>query len=302
MLDLRWKYEIAAAVALIMCGILTAPPQKTNADRRPILTRANVENQSSPRRPPPVMEIVVGERKSESVRKSSTGTAFALDSKGNWMTARHVVQDCKHIFLVIPPPAGSTSNYQLRTKDGAQLPATLAEVIALDQQADLALLHTRQGQNEALSLANPENYTDINQQSGFGIGFPGGKPGEVAVRLMGHAVSLLRLGGESLRQPSLVWSISRLNSVTNDLPGISGGPLVNEQGEIVGVNSAGNARRGRLITAAPTALKNLLYDHPLGQARQMYHPAQPLGEDNFFSAADNLRRNNTIAQAVCFYQ
>lgn len=248
-------------------------------------------------------EIIIGD-KSDPNKKAGTGTAFVLDNKGTWLTARHVIEGCKHVFVVLPPPKNRKSRYQLSDAEGNKLDVVRAEVTAVDPEADIAIINTQETRHETLKLADEEAYTDVKKQAGFGIGFPGGKPGEAAAQLIGKAISVLRLGGETVKQSSLVWSILQLNSVTGDLPGMSGGPLLNEWGEIAGVTSAGKAhkRRGRIITVAPSVLKQLLRNHVSVISRTAYRPGSAIDYDNFSNVADYLRNNHTVAQVVCFYR
>lgn len=303
MFVLHRQYHLTIALTLFLLGSGAAlhgtEAAETGAiERRPSVM--SITSRLAARRPPPMAEITITGKADTDRSKSSTGTAFALDSAGNWLTARHVVDNCSRIFMAIPPSHGARTRYHIRAEKGPEIPVVATNLVALDHKADLALLRTRETRQESLTLAKPGEYETLNGQMGFGIGFPGGKPGEVAAQLMGHAVSILRMGEDTMRQPSLVWNIKRQNTMYNILNGISGGPFVNPYGEIIGVNSAGNSRRGRIITVAPVALDKLLANYASGLTRRIYRAEPPLDEKNYNAAANRLRDRFTVAQVICF--
>lgn len=108
--------------------------------------------------------------------QNGVGTAFAVNEKGDWLTARHVVEGCTKVTLEVAP--------------GNFVPVAR---ISVDDGHDLALLSTgRSPFPVSLSLETPLRVGT----EGFAVGFPQGKPGELATRL----VSRSRLVTRGLRE------------------------------------------------------------------------------------------------------
>ncbi len=86
------------------------------------------------------------------------------------------------------------------------------------------------------------------------MGYPGGVPAIVVSELIGEAT--VRRGNRG--EPTLAWAeIQRIPEFSGMLSGISGGPTLDMDGRVVGVNSAGSERRGRVLTTRPDVLLTL---------------------------------------------
>jgi serine protease Do len=121
----------------------------------------------------------------DEVQPGSTGTAFAI-GPGVWLTARHVVRGC--------PLVGLTDNPgRLRVR---------ADVVHMAKLADVAVLRT-DGGPEPLSLDLNEGDLPVGA-TGFHIGYPQGRPGEVVSRLIGRE-RLLTEGAWRGRENTLAW-------------------------------------------------------------------------------------------------
>ncbi|MGI9333174.1 MAG: S1 family peptidase, partial [Gammaproteobacteria bacterium] len=163
-----------------------------------------------------------------------TGTAFAIDDAGHWLTARHVVGSCSQVGLL----------------KGSRQAIPVHRVFS-HPNADVSLIATRL-QAPALALS-PESL--LQYQDGFHHGYPGGKPGDVHARLLG------RVWVRSSRtvEPGVVWAeVSRHASTAASLGGLSGGPVLTPAGTVAGVTIAASPRRGRVITAAPRSLTHVI--------------------------------------------
>jgi S1-C subfamily serine protease len=141
---------------------------------------------------------------------ASTGTAFAINTDGFFLTNAHVVAGCADVVL---RGIGDSSQK--------------ASVWAQDPQNDLALLKTSQLTVPVLDFA------DSNQlrlgQSVVVIGYP--LAGDLAsgIKVTTGAVSSLAGPGDD----------TRLVQVTAPIqPGNSGGPLLNDYGNVIGVVQA----------------------------------------------------------------
>ena len=210
-----------------------------------------------------------------SPQQPSTGTAFAIGG-GWWLTARHVADGCDTIGLVQGPRKGI----------GAQQ-------IVLHPNADVALLSVQ---------IDPEPFAFFNEdlqkgQDGFAIGYPQGSPGGVYAQLMGlarmkqrgqyHTDELVHTWAERKRAPDSLPSLG----------GLSGGPMFNDRGQVIGILVASTNRRGRVYTSDLTSIRWLL-EHA-SVFPNPYAPLFPLAADNFVGQGDTLRENFRITQVFC---
>lgn len=207
---------------------------------------------------------------------SGVGTAFSVDRKGTWLTARHVVDSCDQVGLRM-----EGSKY-VRT-NGAKI----------SQNSDTALIETQWSRPP---LARDFNSNRRKGERGFFIGFPQGKPGEVAGKLLGRHRMIVR-GRYRSNENVLAWAeIGRTRNLKGSLGGLSGGPAFDEDGEVIGLVSAESPRRGRIYTVAPHSLSDIL--KPLNK------PA--IGENismgNYGRQADGYRRTRRIAQVICLVE
>jgi S1-C subfamily serine protease len=211
---------------------------------------------------------------------TARGTSFPLGN-GLWLTARHVAnEDCAQIILIV---------------DGANVPA---QIKFLDPNADLAVLQTRPIDTPALPIDAGEPKED---DSGYAFGFPKGILGGTETQLMGRA--RMRLGGRlSGTAPVLTWTeLSRYPDSLDSLSGISGGPMFNAAGNVVGIIVAASVRRGRNYTVAPEILHEIQRELGLSKTLPNEAPASdvltpPVSLDN---AATALSKDARIALTYC---
>jgi serine protease Do len=208
---------------------------------------------------------------------SGIGTAFAIDKRGWWLTARHVVDDCKEVGVVVGPRR-----------------AIRAKEVRTARFADLALIRTDQAPG-AIRFDLAEEKFRIGQ-SAFHVGYPQGRPGEAASRLIGRE-RLIARGRYNLEEPVLAWAeLGRTEGMGGSLAGMSGGPVLDAQGEVIGVTVAESARRGRIYTATPTSILQLF---DLNNVDPKGEPVGNLDIRNYDDAADKLRFDLSVAQIVC---
>lgn len=205
------------------------------------------------------------------------GTAFALARNGMWMTARHVVEDCRDLALQI---GNSTI-----------VPVVKYET---DHDADLALLYTDGGPEPVVLGLDRELKVG---QFGFHIGYPQGRPGEVTSRLLARS-TLSTYGRYSNSEPVLAWAESgRTRNLNGSLGGISGGPVFNTAGQALGVTIAESPRRGRIYTTAPQTTQSFIdmeADVPTDGDQ-----TRGLTARNYGAEGDSLRRNLTVVKVIC---
>lgn len=205
--------------------------------------------------------------------KSGIGTAFAVDRDGTWLTARHVVDGCDQVGLRVG------NNKYVRT-EGTQVSST----------TDTALISSDW---QRPPLARDFDTRRAVGERGFFIGFPQGKPGEVAGKLLGRHRMLVR-GRYKSSEAVLAWAeTGRTLGLKGSLGGLSGGPVFDSDGEVIGIVAAESPRRGRIYTVAPATLSNLLTPlsrEPDGDAISM---------ENYGREADKYRRTRRVTQVIC---
>ena len=208
---------------------------------------------------------------------SGMGTAFAISPDGWWLTARHVVDGCDAVDLVV------SRGQAVRVDD-----------VKRAEFADIALLRTESAP-AAMSLDTSERRFQIGQRA-FHVGFPQGQPGEAYSRLIGRETLIAR-GRYDLEEPVLVWAeLGRTSGLRGSLAGISGGPALAANGQVIGITVAESARRGRIYTAAPSSILRLLN---VEQVAATGAPGERMTPDNYGQESDDLRRNLAVAQVVC---
>lgn len=205
----------------------------------------------------------------------SAGTAFAISADGRWLTARHVVEGCRQPAIVV---GGGRA---------------IQAAVRLAPRADVALLIT-EGGPLALPLA-VQVPLRVGQRA-FHPGYPQGKVGEVATRLLGRET--LKVHGRGQRdEPVLAWAeVGRTGGLKGTLSGLSGAPALDRQGRVVGVTIAEAPRRGRIYTTAPDTLAPAVRGLVGADERVL---GEPVTVENYGRVSDGLRRDLRVAQVVC---
>jgi S1-C subfamily serine protease len=208
---------------------------------------------------------------------SGLGSAFAISEDGWWLTARHVVDACQRVGLIV--------------SRGAATPVSDVKVALF---ADLALLKTDRAP-AALAIDTSERRFQVGQRA-YHVGFPQGRPGEAYSRLIGRETLVAR-GRYEIEEPVLAWAeLGRTSGLGGSLAGISGGPAIAANGQVIGVTVAESARRGRIYTAAPSSIMRLLR---VEQVEAEGRPAPRMSPEEYGQRADDLRRSLAVAQVVC---
>jgi len=208
---------------------------------------------------------------------SGLGSAFAISSDGWWVTARHVVDACEDVGLMVG------SGQAVRVDD-----------VKVALFADLALIKT-EGAPVALALDTSERDFQVGQRA-YHVGFPQGRPGEAYSRLIGRE-RLIATGRYELQEPVLAWAeLGRTGGMRGSLAGISGGPALAANGQVIGVTVAESSRRGRIYTAAPSSILRLLR---VENVEAQGTPAPRMSPESYGPQSDNLRRSLAVAQVVC---
>ncbi|MCJ9429845.1 S1 family peptidase [Kordiimonas marina] len=205
--------------------------------------------------------------------RNSVGTAFAIGDGATYITARHVADGCRALYLLTGP--------QKRTK------VSLAEI---DHKRDFAILRAGLPHKGTLVLSDkaPKRGDD-----GFMMGFPQAKPADVRATVLGFTEMRSR-GRYSAREPVIAWvERERRPFFEGALSGISGGPVLNADGDVIGTVVAGAPRRGRAYSTHPH-----VFDETNLMGRGGGHQV-PLTPANFDTVGRAYREDGTVVQVYC---
>ncbi len=203
--------------------------------------------------------------------RSGIGTAFSIKGDGQWLTARHVVDSCQEVGLKL---------------DHRKILRVNSEV---SKHSDTAVLRT----DWARQPLTPD-FTSKRRigEYGYFFGFPQSRPGEVVAALLGRGRLKVR-GRYNTDEPILAWTeVGRTQGLRGSLAGLSGGPVLDADGEVMGVVAAESPRRGRVYSVAPRNLIDLV-------PKRSSHIATPIALDTYGLQADRYRRERRITQVIC---
>lgn len=227
---------------------------------------------------------MIGGRKSDP--KRTVGSAFAIAPNGLWLTARHVVEGCLDVIVQAGLHKGKPVNLSNNK-------------VTLHPTADVAIIASARTDYDRQSFP----LVDQGNLAGeaFHIGFPRGKPGAAHSSLLGQKYVRHQGRRESGEQIAVWAEISRLPNVSGGLGGISGGVVVDRTGAVIGTNSAGNVRRGRIMTSQPKTLWQTVRqsgrdaEHAKGQ-----RPAiAELTAQNYPSYAKAAIQDRRVVRVIC---
>jgi serine protease Do len=214
-------------------------------------------------------------------RQRAIGSGFVIDPSGYIMTNAHVVNGAQRVQVVLPP---AIEELPLRAALSTRTTVVSARIIGVARDIDLALIKVDAEKLPALGLAD---YRKLGQgELVFAFGSPEGLRNTVTMGVV-SAVA---------RQIDVDSPLIYIQTDTAINPGNSGGPLVNANGEVVGVNtfilsqSGGNEGLGfaipsRVVNVAFQQLRKYGHLHraEIGIGIQTITPA--------LAAALNLPRN-----------
>jgi serine protease Do len=155
-------------------------------------------------------------------RQRSVGSGAIIDADGYIVTNAHVVAGAQQVRVVLHSIPSDAGPLQSLVSQGATLPA---QVVGVADDIDLALLKVDAKDLPALAFAD---YDQIRQgELVFAFGSPEGLRNSVTMGVVSSAARQLDPDSPSV----YVQTDAPIN------PGNSGGPLVNVNGELVGLNT-----------------------------------------------------------------
>jgi S1-C subfamily serine protease len=155
-----------------------------------------------------------------------TGSGFILSEDGELLTNAHVVAD--------------TDTVQVTLKDGRSLEG---KVVGVDPVTDVAVVKIKANHLPTVKLGNSQNL--IPGQWAIAIGNPLGLDNTVTIGIISATDRTSTQVGVPDKRVSFIQTDAAIN------PGNSGGPLLNAQGEVIGVNTAIRADAQGLGFAIP---------------------------------------------------
>ena len=159
----------------------------------------------------------------ESENASALGSGFVYDNKGRIITNNHVVGDAKIVDITLVDGNRYTAN-----------------VIGTDIFSDIAVIEIVENLTELSSSSPPplkpliignSSELEVGEQV-IAIGNPFGLAGTMTTGIISNAERLLPIGGLGFSIPNAIQTDALIN------PGNSGGPLLNMNGQVIGMNTA----------------------------------------------------------------
>jgi S1-C subfamily serine protease len=200
----------------------------------------------------PNIEIIINGNPLES-QSTRLGSGFVFDNQGHIITNYHVVGNAKSIDVTFVD--GNSYN---------------AKVIGTDPFSDIAVIQITDDFSSEnvvpLVIANSSSL-EVGQQV-VAIGNPFGLSDTMTTGIISQMGRLLPNPGTNFSTPNTIQTDAAIN------PGNSGGPLLNMQGQVVGINTAISSTTGEfsgigfavpsndIIREAQGLVKNGCYVHP----------------------------------------
>ena len=153
--------------------------------------------------------------------RNGQGSGFVWDDEGHIVTNRHVVVDAERIRVVF--------------SDGSD---AYAEVVGLDEDSDLAVIKIE----KAAESLKPVTLGDSNDvrvgQLAITIGNPFGQDFSTTTGIVSAVGRTIRTGDSHFSLPKVIQTDAPMN------PGNSGGPLLDRQGQVIGIDAQIITRSG----------------------------------------------------------
>lgn len=203
---------------------------------------------------PSTVQIIV-----TTARGSATGTGFVIDDKGNIATNNHVIA---------PAAADSTARLEIRTSNGL---FTTARIVGRSPSYDLAVIKADGLRAPAVVLGDSDKA--VTGQPVIAIGAPLRLAGTVTTGIISAEDRPVVVGASSN-------SVAFINAIQTDAainPGNSGGPLVDMEGKVIGINSAGRGIRPGEVSGSI----GLGFAIPINEAKRLINQILTEGRATF---------------------
>jgi serine protease Do len=162
-------------------------------------------------------------------RNEVTGSGVIVGADGRILTNHHVVEKAEKVTVTVPGVKG-------------KIPA---RIVGTDKQTDLALLRIEPPQSIAVAALGTSADLQVGQWV-MAVGNPYGLDGTVSL-------GIVSAKGRNLGIPDLINDFIQTDAMIDR--GSSGGPLVDLEGRVVGINSRGQGRGIGFTIPVDTALE-----------------------------------------------
>lgn len=180
------------------------------------------------------------------VPATGVGSGIVVSSDGLILTNYHVVEGARTLSVA--------------THDGQTLDAT---VVSTDEAHDLAVIRATGGNLKAATLGDSDQL--LPGQTVLAIGSPLGEFTETVTRGIVSALDRdITVGDQATGASKNLSGLIQTDAAIN--PGNSGGPLINERGEVVGINSAVSQQAEGIGFAIPINAAKALVDEAAAAA------------------------------------
>lgn len=195
------------------------------------------------------------------------GSGFIIDNTGNILTNAHVVNGADRVVVTL--------------KDGRTFDAIVEGV---DEVTDLAVVKIDDGEDDPLPVAmlGDSDRVEVGDWA-IAVGNPLGLDNTVTLGI----VSTLKRSSSSVGIPGKRLEFIQTDAAIN--PGNSGGPLVNQNGDVIGINTAIRADAMGIGFAIPINKAKEIKDR-LAKGETIAHPY--IGVQIADLTPDLARRNN----------
>ncbi len=156
-------------------------------------------------------------------RQQSAGSGVIIGAEGLIVTNAHIVIGAQRVQVMLPVPSPSDSPRRSAVKPIGRI--VRADVVGIDLETDIALLRVQEKNLATLKLADSEAVEQGEIVLAFGS--PMGLDNSVTMGVVSSAARQLR--------PDDPMIYIQTDAPIN--PGNSGGPLVNAEGNVVGINA-----------------------------------------------------------------
>lgn len=176
------------------------------------------------------------------------GSGFIIDSSGMILTNAHVVDQADRVTVTL--------------QDGREFPG---EVLGTDRVTDLAVVKIRERVPNLPVAPLGDSAQVVVGDWAIAVGSPGGLNNTVTLGI----ISTLDRSSAKVGIPDKRVNFLQTDAAIN--PGNSGGPLLNERGEVIGINTAIRANATGIGFAIPINKAKELKD-TLASGREVPHP------------------------------
>ena len=209
----RPRKIIVIILAFLMVSIATPAPALAQDGVDPLRESERILTNLYSKISPSVVSIRVDQLINGQFQEWSGGSGFVIDSNGNIITNYHVIDNADRVVVSFI--------------DGT---ITEAEIIGMDPHSDIAVIRVDLTSDKLVPLPMADSDSVIVGQTTLAIGSPFGQDWTLTTGV----VSALNRQITSLSSFE-IGSVIQTDTAIN--PGNSGGPLINLDGQVIGVNT-----------------------------------------------------------------